>query len=523
MKRTVVLCIATILAISLLAPALAGPRPGNPRDRLSSGRLARVSDNAVTAGDHRASPALGQGGSHQFGTDVRINPAADNPGRPHNEFAIAGNPLNPQNLIAGSNDYSTNNTSFTGVYYSTDGGNSWSGGNMPCNLPPSGTNCPQGDPGVDFDGFGVAWFVTLCFGGTAGDAGGLCVLHSNDGGATWVDPVLIAQNDDIIFYDRESIVVDKRTSGPHAGRKYVTSTKFNDVDGPIVVIWSDDGINWTETQVSPSTCCYQAANPTVGTHGTLYIGYQDYANYCNDDVHLRIRRSDDGAASFGPENTISGAAVVPSGLIQPGCANTGRQYLLANATRIEFRHRTFPVVAVSNGDDSTVHAVWSDGRWGTPYSWTDPDNGISYSGRHSDVAISSSNDGGATWTPAARVNDDADLSRDQFFPWIAAGPNGLLAVSYLDRRAEYEPGNEFLYNKTVQFGTPNGKLWGPARRVSDASSNPTHRLFGGGTSAFLGDYEQLYADGQSVVATWLDTRAGTFPNQQNQFSDHIQK
>lgn len=517
MKHILFILAALTLVMSMLATAAASPAAGGRRRNLD-----RVGDNVRSVG--KPGPSLGQKGKLQFGNDVKVNPSTDNPNRPHNEFAIAGNPLNPKNLIAGANDYSANNTSFTGVYYSKDGGASWKGGNLPCQ-PPSGgvTICPQGDPAVDFDGHGVAWFADLCFDNLDETKGGLCVRKSTDGGETWSSPVQIASNNAIIFYDRLSIAVDKRTSGAHAGRIYVTSTKFNDVDGPIVVIWSDDGITWTEAQVSTGTCCYQAANPIVADDGTLYIAYQWYEDYCNNNVQLKIRRSADGGASFGPETNISGAPVIPSGLIDPTCTFTGRQYLLANGSNIEVRHRTFAVLAVNHDDPNQVYAVWSDGRWGTAYSWTDPDNGISYSGRHADIAASTSVDGGLTWSGAVRVNDDADPSRDQFFPWVAAGPNGLLAVSYLDRRAEYEPSNPFLYNKTVQFGVPNGKLWGPARRVSDVSSDPAARLFGGGTSAFLGDYEQLYAAGKSVHPIWIDLRSGTNAGAQNIFTDRLQR
>lgn len=130
MKRSLLAFAALVLAVGLLTPALAGNDSRSPKSRLTSGRLGRISDNAVSA--RGPGPGLGERGKPQFGNDVQVNPPSDNPGRPHNEFAIAGNPLNPQNLVTGSNDYSTNNTSFTGAYYSTDGGAHWAGGNLPC-------------------------------------------------------------------------------------------------------------------------------------------------------------------------------------------------------------------------------------------------------------------------------------------------------------------------------------------------------------------------------------------------------
>src|SRR5207248_9350750 len=54
----------------------------------------------------------------------------------------------------------------------------------------------------------------------------------------------------------------------------------------------------------------------------------------------------------------------------------------------------------------------------------------------SDVYFTQTLDGGNTWSPAAKVNDDANTGgSDQFQPSIAAGPGGAVAVAFYDRRA----------------------------------------------------------------------------------------
>src|SRR5439155_25265234 len=94
-----------------------------------------------------------------FGLDVRVS--YDNDDQAHNEFFGASNPANPLNFLVGANGYNYNAPSFTGHYATTDGGQTWAGGNFPSPYPGGFFIFPSGDPAGDFDGAGVAGFTDL--------------------------------------------------------------------------------------------------------------------------------------------------------------------------------------------------------------------------------------------------------------------------------------------------------------------------------------------------------------------------
>jgi hypothetical protein len=121
------------------------------------------------------------------------------------------------------------------------------------------------------------------------------------------------------------------------------------------------------------------------------------------------------------------------------------------------------------------------------------------------VFISTSTDGGQTWSAPSPVDDGAG---DQWFPWVDVDPTtGELAVVYHTRN-DADPA---LYNTAVAQGTPGAFT---VTQVSTTPSNPTRSVFFKAKvpgcfycATFFGDYNRL-AFGPDGVAhvTWTDMR-----------------
>ena len=156
---------------------------------------------------------------------------------PQNETTIAANPTNPNNLVAGANDYRVCRD-FTGLndgtgwaYYSFDGGQTWGNVQLPALTAETGATGTMkkfdsaGDPALAFSPDGVAYYANIVF-SRVSFASGIVVSSSRDGGRTWSAPSLFANvNAGNFFNDKEWIA-----AGPN-GRVTVTWTRFSQDQG----------------------------------------------------------------------------------------------------------------------------------------------------------------------------------------------------------------------------------------------------------------------------------------------------
>ena len=144
------------------------------------------------------------------------------------------------------------------------------------------------------------------------------------------------------------------------------------------------------------------------------------------------------------------------------------------------------------GGDGTLHMVFED-KLEQPTGSADRD-----------IYYVRSTDGGSTFSPPQRLNDDnpAEL-RVQATPNISVAPNGRLDAAWWDFRND--PGT-FVNDVYASFSTDNGETWSKNVRVTDRSID---RKLGVWTNGF--DIRQppgIASGPQLTVFGWDDTRLG---------------
>ena len=405
-----------------------------------------------------------------------VNVRLDAPDTNPEEVTIAINPLNPDNIVAGSN--------LKFFYTSFDAGKTWTQGSLP-----DGT---WGDPCVIFDKTGRVYIANLRYGWDA-----IAVRHSDDGGRTWSAAVkLFGPSSDSAragslfkssLQDKEWLVCDM-TDGPRAGSIYASWTDFTkygseDPKDSSVIVFArslDRGETFEPfVRVSDkggdaidSDNTVEGAVPAVGPDGSVYLAWAGPEG-------LYFDRSFDGGQTWGTDRVISD---------MPG----GWDLEISGISR-------------SNGLPITLADISDGAHSGTIYiNWVDLRNG------DPDVFILSSTDGGDTWRGPVRVNDDViGNGKDQFFTWATTDPvTGELSVVFYDRRS-YDTDSTDVYLAR----STDGGLTFDNQRISQAAFYPSPMVFFGdynGISAYDGRIRPIWTQldqGQLSIHTCLIEKA----------------
>lgn len=382
----------------------------------------------------------------------------DVPGSRPEEVAIAINPTNPDNLIAGAN--------LRFAFRSVDGGKTWTQALLP--------NDTYGDPCVIFDADGRAFFAHLTVGWEA-----ITVRRSLDGGATWSAGVKLrgpsspqARPGSLFnssLQDKEWLVADM-TSGATRGNIYATWTDFtrygseNPADSSVVVFArsTDHGetfdpfvrISDKAGDAVDSDNTVEGAVPAVGPGGEVYVAWAGPEGIVFD-------RSFDAGATWGTDRIISD---------MPG----GWDIDISGVYR-------------ANGLPITVADISNGPARGNVYvNWVDARNG------DHDVFIARSTDRGETWSAPIRVNDDAVANgREQFFTWATVDPvTGELVVVFYDRRDHEGDTTSVYLARSV-----DGGLTFRNERIDSSAFFPTPFVF-------LGDYNCVAAYNGRIRPIW---------------------
>jgi hypothetical protein len=392
------------------------------------------------------------------------------------EPSIAVNPTNPLNIVASAKDERRASSPGTATkevweYASFDGGQTWTNVHAPI----TGTHAiRQSDPVNIFRDDGVAYACYLGYNDTGGYSDtGIFVSRSTDGGLTWRDPVVAVGEAGGYSTDKQWFAVDNNPASPYYHRMYLTWTEFGACNGCIHLVTSDDGgLTWSDRarQISTNSGNQQFSMPTVLWNGNLFVSWANGSS-------IVYRISTDGGATFGPETT---AAIMNNNLGMPGRA---------------WRINPIPAAAADRATPAHIVIVWNDGR-------NNAANGV-------DIYAVRSADGGATWAPPARLNDDPpNIVKQQAEPWVTTSPNGTFHAIWYDERDDNTA--NIVFNIYYTRSDDGGATWSPDIRASDGTTDLNIGIpQGPGWNQAAGDYINVVATDSEVYGAWTDTRSGT--------------
>lgn len=382
-----------------------------------------------------------------------------------NDMGQLGNPFSP--------------TAVTGYSRSVDGGATFTDiGNLPA--PQFGANL--GDPGLAVDRSGN-FYASSLISGQVGQAVG--IYRSTDGGLTWplmaVPPAGTAGS----AADKPFITVDTSSSA-YQGNVYVSWTSFEaptPFEAPGIRIAfsrsTNKGLNFTpRILLSAPNTINQGSEPAAGPGGEVYVSW---AQFSPGPPLVMVARSLNGGRTFSPP--VAAAPFTPIGF---GVSGIGGN-LNGN-----FRVSVWPRIDVNpvNGNVYVVYASNPPGADG------------------SDIFLVTSTDRGQTWSAPVRVNDDT-TQNDQFFPDVAVHGQGVVQVTWYDRRNDRENRLIDVYRARV---TVNGQTVSANERLTTVSFPPAVGYDPTANRTYMGDYLDVKAfitpAGRSTFfgAAWGDNR-----------------
>lgn len=355
-----------------------------------------------------------------------------------------------------------------------------------------------------------------------GGARGLISAVSFNAGKTWTEtavPGIGASTGG--FYDR---VTDPWVAFGPDNRAYYATLGFNErtPDNAILVSVSPDGgRTW-----NPPVEVYRDVQAdffndkeaiVVDTRddspfrGRVYVGWDTVTR--NGQI-LRVAHSSDHGATWSVPATLTGEGanigviplVGPGGVVHAVWLRGGRE----DSLWISSSHDGGVTWSAPFKIIDLAPAGVFEARTGAgiPSAAVDPRNGTIYvvwqdqrfSPRVDQVVLVRSTDGGLTWTDPVRVSA-GPLDAPAYTPAVAVNAAGVVGVSYFSLRND--PVRRYFVDTYIGFSKNGGKTFRRTVRLSQATTDTRFAAFSGGY--FLGDYQGLAAGAKRFFPLWIAT------------------
>ena len=397
-----------------------------------------------------AAPATPYGVSYQVNVDTNGQNIV---GDAANEPSLCVDPTNPNHLAVGWRQFDNVQNAFrqAGWADSTNGGLNWT---FPGVLEP-GTF--RSDPVLAADGDGRFYYLGV----RTNSVYYFCDLwRSTNGGVSWESLGLALGG------DKPWMTIDT-TTGPGRGNIYQTWSPWYNFTNDINAIFSrsgDGGQSWMNP-ISMAHLPYWGTL-AVGPHGEVYTVGTDGATFWVNratnapDQSVAARFDLSAQADLGGPQ-IYGAPVNPVGLL-------GQPWVAVDPSSGPRGGNVYVLCSVTN----------------------DP-------GNFANVMFTRSTNGGASWSPPVRINDDSSTQQAwHWFGTLAVAPNGRIDVCWNDTRHSPDGTHSELY---YSWSDDGGLTWAPNRPLSP----PFDHTLGYPMQEKMGDYIGMVSlnDGACIAYT----------------------
>ncbi len=368
----------------------------------------------------------------------------------------------------------------TAAFTRCTGGNSGNGGDYE----------RASDPWVTMSPDGIAYQSSLSFNGqvlASGSSSAILVSRSADGGGTWSSPATLIRDGSGFFNDKDSITADPTD----ARYVYAVWDRLNAAGtGPAYMARTiDAGASWEAARpvYDPGPASQTLNNQiAVLSDGTLVLFCTQFDTGPGNKVSawLAVIRSKDKGITWSAPVMVS--PVQALGTQDPDVGTPIRDG--AN------------LGAIAVGPGGVLAVVWQDARFSA--------------GLRDGIAFSRSNDGGLTWSNAARINRDPSVQA--FEPSVAIRADGTFGVAYFDMRSNTSDPADLPVDYWIARST-DGITW----RESRVAGPFNLALAPNAGGLFLGDYQGMTSIGTLFVPFYAAVNNGDLVNRTDIFASLV--
>jgi len=426
---------------------------------------------------------------------------------PESEVHAAINPLDSSHIIVAAIQQSASTLKFS-IYVTFDAGNSWEQSSF------DGTITDElvfggGDPMLGFEEDGTPYFSWLTLSGTGTFViEGMVRLNratSLDGGLSWemddapisvtpIEVILIIVNIDS-FIDKQWIVTDHSLDSPYKGNEYAAFAKLyvnedETVDYDILLKRKEAGTTayQLDSVVVNGDLGYlsQFVSLDVDRLGNLHLIFCAQASM-EDLPGLYYTQSSDGGESFSNPTLIT--------QLQLECFpndGTDCEKGIAGVDNM----RVYPC--------AHIRADRSGGEFDGNLYITFTANGLEGTTTEgADIYFAKSEDQGSNWSTPVPISSQENPSLDDFFSMIEVNSEGVINISWYDRREDSE---NLMTNYYTAFSRDAGESFESAFSITSTASD--FSIIDGQNNGFgVGEYNAIVSTAEEFFIFWGDGRS----------------